>query len=459
MKYPNITKEELFIKKCIKVSNKNLTKKAIEQDFYNYLRLNPIFTSKEAVIPGINNYYNRYLTAESLNKAYNCYRVAANKVNAKVKDSSLSNMKNAYNRYHQVKLLFIEKEKIVEEKKVSFKQMADIFEASIGAIYLSYGLQCCYTYLDFTKIIKLNKIGQSIPNEVKDNKLEDELYKKHKMIAVEDTILKYRFRNKAHLILALLHNSSLDKYSANITRYREYGILGRTVIKMLVVTYLYFKHPSALPGLLTELKFAGSSKSLLAFIALQTKLYNYFICNNAQLLKDILQSNNQIVESKENLEVIDSACAKELANLVEEIVGAVYIDVGQDVRKVSEVIMPLLKPYLDVYATLEYCKEHRQPKAALTELLTNNGFSYAEDVKVDIRMKSDGRKFVYQGYFKEILIEEAESNSNSKAVKMKFMKMMYEKTKSILRDLADQTKSSLKEIIKDYEAKGTKNIN
>lgn len=459
MKHESITREELFIKKCARVSNRSLARQAVELQLHKCVRLSPMFVGKEAAVPGLNAYYNRYLTASLLNDAYNHYRVMANRVSEmKNAEGLLPALKSAYNRYYQVKAGFASRGAVSEERKVSFNQMADVFEASIGAVYLAYGLESCYEYLNRAGIIKLSKIKQPIKTE---SRLIDELYVQYRMAEIEAGILRYTFANKMHLLIALLHSSSLDRYCADIAGYREYGVLGETVVKVLVVTYLFAKYPSAVPGMLTKLKIAGCSKSLLALIAIRSRLCDHIICDSTQLLKDILQAQKQDLASKGSLELMDGACAKELATLVEEIVGAIYIDAGQDIGKVRRVLMPLLEPYLDYYATPEYCDTHKQPKVALVELLSSHGLNYAEEIRIEVGMKSDGSKFVYQGYFKEILVEQAEASSNSKITKAKFIKLLYKKVKAIFKEYEEQATPllTLKEIAKDSEAKGTKSIN
>lgn len=105
---------------------------------------------------------------------------------------------------------------------------------------------------------------------------------------VED-ILKYRFKNRELLFLALTSKSWAKnhgfKYHDN--GFQRLEFLGDTIAGFVVVAYLFEQFPDLGPGALTELKGACVSNETFARVAVKTGLEAHYYVDSGSLEQEI----------------------------------------------------------------------------------------------------------------------------------------------------------------------------
>ena len=119
--------------------------------------------------------------------------------------------------------------------------------------------------------------------------------------------IDYNFKNKDYLIQAFTHKS-IDKGPRN--NYERLEFLGDSVLDLIISKALINEFPEGDEGLLTEKRASLVQKSYLASMG---KLLN---------LMDYLKINHNV-----NL-CVDKIANKQLANIFESLLGAIYLDGG-----------------------------------------------------------------------------------------------------------------------------------
>ena len=155
------------------------------------------------------------------------------------------------------------------------------------------------------------------------------------MISMSDK-LKYNFKNKELLELALTHKSA----SKNNNERLEF--LGDAIINFYVAEKLYEEFEELQEGKLTQLRASLVSRSFLNSLGEKMGLSKKIILGKGESTL-----NNSIT-----------------GNVVEAIVGAIFLDSGLESAKNF-----LDKYYLQEILNLEPSKESRDPKSQLQELL------------------------------------------------------------------------------------------
>jgi len=148
------------------------------------------------------------------------------------------------------------------------------------------------------KKIQLKKIFTWIKNNI---------YPKKNLLNDIEKKINYKFKNKDYLIQAFTHKS-IDKGPKN--NYERLEFLGDSVLDLIISEALIKEFPEGDEGLLTERRASLVQKSYLAKIG---KLLN--------LMKNL--KINQNVDLK-----IDKIADKQLANLFESLLGALFLDGG-----------------------------------------------------------------------------------------------------------------------------------
>ncbi|CAL0302273.1 unnamed protein product [Lupinus luteus] len=156
-----------------------------------------------------------------------------------------------------------------------------------------------------------------------------------------EAILGYDFKNKYLLEQAFTHTT----YNKNFS-YERLELLGDVVLNMLVTKEQFFLYQNLGPGQLTRLRVANVDTEKLARVAIKHGFHHYLRHNKPLLHKQINIFMEEILEyplhSNGLVEV-----PKNLADIVESIIGAVFIDCGNSVETVWMVFKSLLEPLID----------------------------------------------------------------------------------------------------------------
>lgn len=180
-----------------------------------------------------------------------------------------------------------------------------------------------------------------------------------------EAILNYEFKNPKLLEQALTHSSVPDAPS-----YERLEFFGDRVLNLVVSDHLFWAYPDLKQGKLTKLLWANVSTEKLARVAVHRGLY--------QFLRDKMQySDDQVSEFAGAVKKEDGAVAhgglvkapKFLADIVESVAAAIYIDAGSDLKKFWKIFKGLLEPIVGP----KELQQQPQPITMLYEVYQKQG--------------------------------------------------------------------------------------
>ncbi|BFG29646.1 hypothetical protein CerSpe_159200 [Prunus speciosa] len=187
---------------------------------------------------------------------------------------------------------------------------------------------------------------------------------KESVMAVEK-IVGYNFKNKKLLEEALTHPSY--PWSAS---YQRLEVLGDSALNHAVTNYFFCMadHHKFTQGQITKLRSANAMNLNLARVAVRHGLYRYLRRHNTPDLDNQVREFTEAVINGE--EMVESDEAKVLADIVESVAAAIYIELNFDLDKLWMKLKPLLEPIF----TLENLHVH--PTTVLNEFCQKNGKGY-----------------------------------------------------------------------------------
>ena len=166
--------------------------------------------------------------------------------------------------------------------------------------------------------------------------VEDVLQKHLDEMGRVERILGYKFRNCLYLLEALTHRS----YRGNpITRsYERLEFLGDAVVDFLVCRFILTNNPRLSPGQMISVRSALVSNDRFAQITVNTKLANGLL-NNAPSISEALARFEKL-SSSQVLDLTDFP--KPFSDLMESLMGAVFVDSGLDFSATWDVFRRLV---------------------------------------------------------------------------------------------------------------------
>ncbi|GLT57512.1 hypothetical protein SLA2020_304800 [Shorea laevis] len=220
------------------------------------------------------------------------------------------------------------------------------------------------------------------------------------ILAVE-TILNYSFRDKRLLEEALTHSSCSGSPS-----YQRLEFVGDAALSLALSNHIFLAYPDINQGQLSLLRAANVSTEKLARVAIRHGLYQYVIRKNATALDDKVREFAAIVRQEDNAVAYGGSvkAPKVLADIVESIAAAIYVDVNFDLQKLWMIFRGLLEPIV----TLPNLLHQPQPVTLLFELCQKDG------KKVDIKNWKSGAKNIASVYVDGVFV--ASSSSEQKEV-------------------------------------------
>lgn len=237
----------------------------------------------------------------------------------------------------------------LRQHTLSDKTLADIIEASLGAAYLSSGLEgglhtAIQMQIPFEDIKQWSDFQsiylsqQSHTKELTPSYEAKASLQKVNIQKVQEAICNYTFNNPLLINKALTH-ASLPNSTAPC--YQRLKFLGDAILDFLATRYLFKKYPEARPGLLTELKRACVNNHILGIICVRNQLHTQIIHYSSQLVKALEQFHweleNMDSTDKDNVGEVwaDMTIPKVLGDVVESMLGAVFVDAGFDMAPVE----------------------------------------------------------------------------------------------------------------------------
>lgn len=249
---------------------------------------------------------------------------------------------------------------------LSDKTLADIVEASLGAAYLTSGLEgglhCAIqmqipfdevkTWSDFLPAYLASKDKVPARAEIK-------ALRSLSIFKVQE-ITGYVFKTPLLVVEAMTH-ASLPNSTAPC--YQRLEFLGDAILDFLVIRYLYAKYPEASPGLITDLKDSCVNNHVLGIICIELELHTQIIHYSGRLVRAIEEFHNEVQQIKDKGEAIgeywtDLTVPKVLSDVVESMLGAVFVDAGFNLDPVEAMFERWMIPFYDKHVTPELIKVH-----------------------------------------------------------------------------------------------------
>ncbi|TDL29625.1 ribonuclease III [Rickenella mellea] len=279
------------------------------------------------------------------------------------------------------------------------KAVADVAEAIIGAAYVSGGREGA---LRVTKAINIpvphidrwSDFGHKAlapPPEVT-AKLKDG------SVQAVEAIIGHNFQ-RPHLLAQALTHASI--YGNEMTCYERLEFIGDAILDFLVIRHIFGRDGNLSPGALTLLKGAMVSNSTLAAVCVWAGLHEHLLFESYALADSIRAYSDELgikQREEEDLAAKESRLPgqywleveppKALSDVVESILGAVYVSDNFSPVGAEAFFDKVLKPFYDKHITLRTLSHH--PTKILFELFQSQGCQEFEIVK-DIVSEDDGQ--------------------------------------------------------------------
>ncbi|XP_068664516.1 ribonuclease 3-like protein 2 isoform X2 [Aristolochia californica] len=202
-------------------------------------------------------------------------------------------------------------------------------------------------------------------------------------LAQVEAFLGYQFRDRRLLEEALTHSSHPNA----VASYQRLEFVGDAALGLLFANHIFLAYPHLEPGDLSLLRSANISTEKLARVAIRHNLYQYLRKDAPNLDDKVREFVRAIKEESDETGYTSSVKApKVLADIVEAVVAAVYIDCGFDLKALWVVFRGLLEPII-TKETLQL-----QPVTALFEVCQKRG------MHVDIKHWRKGSRSIASVY-------------------------------------------------------------
>uniref|UniRef100_A0A803KMM7 Uncharacterized protein n=1 Tax=Chenopodium quinoa TaxID=63459 RepID=A0A803KMM7_CHEQI len=225
-------------------------------------------------------------------------------------------------------------------RKIKSKRVADVVEALIGAFLSSGGQVPALMFMNWLGIeVELSCITYQRNIPVNPRLLVN--------ITHLESILNYSFKDPSLVVEALTHGSYM---LPEIPRcYQRLEFLGDAVLDHLITIHLYSKYPDMSPGLLTDLRSASVNNECYALSAIRAGLHKHILHASQILYKQmgaaVASFQHLSLESTFGWES-ETNYPKVLADIIESLAGAIFVDSGFNKEAVFKSISPLLEPLI-----------------------------------------------------------------------------------------------------------------
>lgn len=289
-----------------------------------------------------------------------------------------------------------------EEHLLSNKTLADIVESTLGAALLSGGVEAALacakalgipfsefdTWADFGRIH--SELAQHSDFEADQTIARSEAFQ-DRLHSLEQ-LLHYTFQHPSLAQEAMTHHSAVAQPGYTLD-YQRLEFLGDAVLEFIVVSYYYEKYPDAPPGAITLIKDSSVNNQILGAMAVAWGLSGFLIHMSeslAGMIERVIVAIETIKEKSasgalEGQYWVDLKMPKVLGDIVESVLGAVFVDCGFSVARITEIFGRLVHPFLDTHVDLDRIVLH--PVKCVSEHLQVHGCSEWRLELVDEREK------------------------------------------------------------------------
>ncbi len=190
-----------------------------------------------------------------------------------------------------------------------------------------------------------------------------------------------KFQNKDLLKQSVVHRSYLNEHPEfHLGHNERLEFLGDAVLEIIVTEHLYYAYPDKPEGELTNWRASLVNSKMLSMVAQEVKIENFLFLSKGES-KDAKSKARQYI----------------LANAVEALIGAIYLDQGTEAAKkfINEKILSKLdyilenKLYLDPKSKFQ---EEAQEKCGITpsyKVIEEKGPDHDKNFKIGVYLKDD----------------------------------------------------------------------
>lgn len=249
----------------------------------------------------------------------------------------------------------------VGQQTVADKRIADALEAIMGTCVISYGIERSFNILkyfgifpaktDYTHLLRHLITQPRMRSNIHQRDIDGLLPNYHRL----EENLGYTFKDRAYLLQALTHPSFPTNSVTGC--YQQLEFLGDAVLDMLITAYIFERCPQMHQGKLTDLRSALVNNNTLACLCVRNQFHRHMLSQNALLTEQIEHfvafqlSYKHAVTEQVLLLVNDAdkpqmgeyvAVPKALGDVFEALVGAVFLDCGNNLLCTWNVLYPLM---------------------------------------------------------------------------------------------------------------------
>ncbi|XP_055921701.1 endoribonuclease Dicer [Eupeodes corollae] len=255
----------------------------------------------------------------------------------------------------------------IYKQSLADKVVADCLEALLGVCVKNYGIEKSFEMLDYfgiyydsrkellPKLLDINLGSPLLKTNVKQSVVDGYLVNYEFL----EKNLNYQFKDRAYLLQALTHPSyPTNQYTGC---YQQLEFLGDAILDFLVSCHIFERCTHMNPGEITDLRSSLVNNVTLACVCVRNRFHQYILYESPKLsecirkfvefqktqdhrvtdqVKILLEENILQKESFNLAQNID--VPKALGDVVEALIGAVFLDSGNDLRCTWKVISQLL---------------------------------------------------------------------------------------------------------------------
>jgi dsRNA-specific ribonuclease len=250
--------------------------------------------------------------------------------------------------------------------ELSDKTLADIVEATMGAAYLAGGVElglksAIALQIPFDHMTEWKHFNETYTESHAQLKPRvKEASRRHLKLDHLEEITGYRFRNPLLVVEALTHASEPN---STVPCYQRLEFLGDGILDFLVVNYLFHKYTDYEPGRMTDIKDGCVNNRVLGTMCLEIGLNKHIIHFSSKLMGAITQFAREVELIKDSGENVgeywsDLDVPKVLSDVVESVLGAIFVDSGFDFEAVQKSFNFFMLPFFDKYVQPDILKVH-----------------------------------------------------------------------------------------------------
>ncbi|KAF8761100.1 PAZ domain [Rhizoctonia solani] len=306
-------------------------------------------------------------------------------------------------------------------RQIPPKTIADVVEAMIGAALLSGGEELAFSVaktlgFDTLKTCDWLDVISYAPNKSMTMKESD-----HKGETLDGLIKIIGVSlDNPELLLQAMQHASMARSSES---YERLEFLGDAVLDMLVVQSFFSDEEEWSPHSMTLIKSSMVSNRALAIICIESGLHQYLMHDINSLAQSIVTFIDEVQKCKQiartdaqRLKYWSKLVApKALGDVVESLLGAIYISSGFSITRVKTVYDRVLKPFYDRYIDKKAMLTH--PMSRLMKRLESIGCRSFGVAKAETQLPNGGTGFKCEVKIHGQIIAQAASEKAQQAIK------------------------------------------